>query len=63
MKTNLMLHQEEHDLYADIMGGSQGGSEYRRTAGNCKNGYAYAFTTQKEGIIEQVSTLVHICKV
>jgi hypothetical protein len=49
MKTNLMLHQKEHELYADTMGESQGG---RGTAGNCKNECAYAFTTQKEGMIE-----------
>jgi hypothetical protein len=60
MKTNLMLHQEEHELYADIMGGSQGGGQYRETAGNCKNEYAYVFTTQKLEMIEQVSTLVNI---
>jgi hypothetical protein len=43
-----MLHQEDHELYADIMEGSQDGSEYRRIVGNCKNEYAYAFNTQKE---------------
>jgi hypothetical protein len=63
MKNNLMLHQEEHELCADIMGRSQGGSEYRGTTGNCKNESAYAFTTQKEEIIEQVSTSVNIYKV
>jgi hypothetical protein len=42
------------------VGGSQGGREYRGIAGNCKNEYAYAFTTQKEGMIEQVSTIVNI---
>jgi hypothetical protein len=63
MKNNLMLHQEEQELCADIMGRSQDGNEYRGTAGSVKNEYAYAFTIQKEVIIEQVSTSVNIYKV